>query len=70
MLSLERTHPMKHLIKITLALFLVAGSCGCATDHRSASNNTKVNNLEEASRDNHNALLPASFYDSNHEIDD
>lgn len=59
---------MKHIIKITLALLLVAGVCGCSTDQGRRNSNSKVNNLDESSKENHNSLLPASYYDSNHEI--
>ena len=44
---------------------------GCATDGtKTVSINNAPSNLDLSARTNHNSLLPASYYDSNHETDD
>jgi len=61
---------MKPIIKIAFAIILAGIASGCSTTgyRGSSNNNSRVNNLDDASRENHNSLLPASFYESNHEF--
>ena len=61
------------LIKFTtLAAIACIATTGCscttpAGTHSSSSVIGDKSNLDEATRGNHNSLLPPSFYDSNHE---
>lgn len=55
----------------TIAFTLAAtGSIHAAAKKTTAVNVPQRPNLCEAARGNHNALLPASFYDSNHQAGD
>ncbi|MGB8356191.1 MAG: hypothetical protein WCD79_20000 [Chthoniobacteraceae bacterium] len=67
-----------NIVSVIKTLLVVTGLAilsGCATDNKQASSSYSGasytrSNLDEADRSNHNSLLPASFYESNHEVDD
>lgn len=57
--------------RILLAMLCAAAFTGCAaTGSKATSYNNASWNLEESTTANHNPLLPPSYYDSNHLIDD